>query len=80
MVDISSSDVASAVSGGAASAAVIGEGGDVGVRRDGGSSSGRADAASEGSSEESIVTVDRNNAANYHARVFVQNKDTVRQQ
>jgi hypothetical protein len=74
----------SSTSGGVASAAVIGDGGDVAVggermRRGDGSPSGRIAAAGE-ANEESIVTVDRNNAANYHARVFDQNKDTVRKQ
>ena len=72
------------------SAVVSGDGGDVAVtgarvrrgegsrvRRGEGSSSGRVAAAGE---ESIVLTVDCNNAANYHARVFDQNKDTVRKQ
>ena len=60
------------------SAVVSGDGGDVAVtgermRRGEGSPSGRVAAAGE---ESIVLTVDRNNAANYHARVFEQNEVT----
>ena len=64
------------------SAVVSGDGGDVAVtgermRRGEGSPSGRVAAAGE---ESIVLTVDCNNAANYHARVFDQNKESVRKQ